>query len=91
MKFLTAFDTKTGDTFSCATLYMNGGNECIVLDVFYVLLTMHPGMILVNNQLDAQFFMCVFFSIFYMFRATTCPSSGELLYQCDTWFFFHPV
>ena len=22
---------------------------------------MHPGMILVNNQLDAQFFMCVYF------------------------------
>jgi len=21
-----------------------------------------------------------------MFRAVMCPSSGELLYQCDTWF-----
>ena len=21
-----------------------------------------------------------------MFRAAMCPSSGELLYQCDTWF-----
>ena len=31
MKFLTAFDTKTGDTFSCATLYMNGRNEYIVV------------------------------------------------------------
>ena len=60
IKFLTAFDTKTGDTFSCAMLYMNGGNECIFLDVFVVLLTMHPGMILVNNHLDAQFFMYVF-------------------------------
>jgi len=28
---------------------------------FNVLLTVHPGMILVNNQLDAQFFMCVYF------------------------------
>ena len=27
----------------------------------YVLLTVHPGMILVNNQLDAQFFMYVYF------------------------------
>ena len=28
---------------------------------FYVLLTVHLGMILVNNQLDAQFFMYVYF------------------------------
>jgi len=27
---------------------------------FYVLLTVHPGMILVNNQLDAQFFIYVY-------------------------------
>jgi len=52
---------------------------------FYVLLTMHPGMILVNNQLDALFF-CMFISILYMFQAAMCPSSGELLHQCDTWF-----
>jgi len=73
-------------------------------------------MILVNNLLDAKFFMYVyiyslhvsgihvpiirkiivsmphlvyvtlFISILYMFRAAMCPSSGELLYQCDTWF-----
>jgi len=28
--------------------------------MFYVLLTVHPGMILVNNRLDAQFFMYVY-------------------------------
>jgi len=28
---------------------------------FYVLLTIHPGMSLVNNQLDTQFFMYVYF------------------------------
>jgi len=28
---------------------------------FFVLLTLHPGMILVNNQLDAQFFLYVYF------------------------------
>jgi len=33
MKFLTAFDTNTGDTFSCATLYMSGRNEYTVLDL----------------------------------------------------------
>jgi hypothetical protein len=35
------------------------------------------GIIPVNDQLDAQFFFCVFISIFYMFRATSCSSSGE--------------
>jgi len=29
--------------------------------LFYVLLTVHLGMMLVNNQLDAQFFMNVYF------------------------------
>ena len=85
-------------------------------------------LILVNNQINAQFFLvCLFLfstcfgqpcahhqdnyciiatpglchcvddrlvcwnicfciiSILYMFRAAMCPSSGELLYQCDTW------
>ena len=32
-----------------------------LLSVFYVSLTVHPGMILVNNQLDAHFFhVCLF-------------------------------
>ena len=53
----------------------------------YDLLTVHPGMIFVNNQLDPQFFfLYLFISILYMFRAAMCPSSGEVLYQCDTWF-----
>ena len=43
-------------------------------------------MILVNNQIDAQFFSYMFISILYIFRAATRPLSGELLYQCDTWF-----
>ena len=42
-------------------------------------------VILVNNQHDANF-SCMFISILYMFRAAMCPSSGELLYQSDTWF-----
>jgi hypothetical protein len=37
----------------------------------------HLGIILVNDQLDAQFFFCVFISILYMFRATSCSSSGD--------------
>jgi len=31
------------------------------LCIFYVLLTVHTGMILVNNHLEAQFFMYVYF------------------------------
>ena len=48
--------------------------------LFYALLTVHLGIIFVNNQLDAQFFFsCMFISILYMFRAAMCPSSGELI------------
>jgi hypothetical protein len=48
------------------------------MERFYVSLTVHLGIIPVNNQLDAQFFFSyMFVSIFYMFRATSCSSSGE--------------
>jgi len=49
-------------------------NQCFM---FYVLLTVDLGIILVNNQLDAQFFPYMFISILYMFGATMCSSSGE--------------
>jgi hypothetical protein len=52
----------------------------------YVLLTVHPGVILVNNQFDAQFLKCMFISVLYMFRAAMCSSSGELFYECYIWF-----
>jgi len=55
-------------------------------DFTYGLMTVHHGVILVNNQIDAQFFSCMFISILYMFRAAMCPLSGDLLYQCDTLF-----
>jgi hypothetical protein len=42
-----------------------------------VLLTVHLGIILANNQLDAQFFSSMFITILYMFRVTPCSSSGE--------------
>ena len=38
-------------------------SEEYIVSVFYVLLTVHLGMILVNYQIDAQFFSCVFISI----------------------------
>jgi hypothetical protein len=45
--------------------------------VFHVLFTMHLGIILINDQLDIQFFFYMFTSIPYMFWATSCSSSGE--------------
>jgi hypothetical protein len=33
-------------------------------------------VVLVNDQLDAQFFFYMFISILNMFRATSCSSSG---------------
>ena len=38
---------------------------------------MRLGIILVNNQLDANYFPYIFISKLYMFRATMCSSSGE--------------
>jgi hypothetical protein len=45
---------------------------------FYVLFTVHLVIILINSQLDAQFFSRMFISILYMFRAAMRPSPGEL-------------
>jgi hypothetical protein len=52
---------------------------------FYVLLTVHLGIILVSDQLDAQFFFYIymFISILYTFRATSCSSSGESIASSD--------
>ena len=33
--------------------------------------------VLISKQLDAQFLLCIFISILYLFRATLCSSSGE--------------
>jgi len=76
-----------GQTVGLISNFRKGGKRVQINSLFrrefYVLLTVHPGMILVNNQFDAQFFSCMFISILYMFRAAMCPSSGELLYQVD--------
>jgi hypothetical protein len=52
-------------------------NLDIPIAEFYVLLTVLLGTILVNGQLDAQFFFYMFISILNTFRATPCSSSGE--------------
>jgi hypothetical protein len=36
---------------------------------------------LVNDQLDIQFFLYMFISVLYIFRATSCSSSGESIQQ----------
>jgi hypothetical protein len=49
------------------------------IEVFYILLTMHLDVILVNDQLDALF-LNVFISCFYMFRATsTHHQEGQIV------------
>jgi hypothetical protein len=55
--------------------------EKIGFTFFYLLVTVHLGIILINNQLDAQYLLCVFISILYMFRATLCSSSASQLYE----------
>jgi hypothetical protein len=35
-------------------------------DKFYILLNVHLGIILVNNQHDAQFFLCMFVSVLFI-------------------------
>ena len=42
-------------------LQNDSGDRMVRRDLFYVLLTLHPGMIFVYNQLDAQFFLYVYF------------------------------
>jgi hypothetical protein len=45
----------------------------LVCDVFFE----QYRTVLVNDQLDAQFFFYIFISILYMFQTTSCPSSEE--------------
>ena len=52
---------------------LSGGPEIKKSESFHILIL----VILVNNQLDAQFFPYIFISKLYMFRATMFSSSGE--------------
>ena len=46
--------------------------------MFYVLLTVHPCNILQLNPTKCTILLSIFISLLYMFRATVCPSSGEI-------------
>jgi len=55
---------------------------------FYVLLTVHPCIIFFKrSQLAAHYFLVYLFQLLYMFRATMCPSSGELTVSMPQWYF----
>ena len=51
--------------------------RCKSAESFYISLTVHLGIFLVNNQLDALFQMYLFISLLSIFRATQCSPSGE--------------
>jgi hypothetical protein len=69
-------DVKTR-TFVSDTLFLWRWTSKLI---YVFLLTVHLGIILVNDQLDAQFlFSYMFIPNFYMFRALVCSSSGELI------------
>jgi len=89
-KFASVLLILRAGPYSCATLVIIlrwTANSTTAVLIFYVLLTVHLGIIFVNNQLETHTsFSCMFISILYMFRAAMCPSSGELIYQCDIWY-----
>ena len=47
---------------ACHSCHFSSTFDNLLLE-FYVLLTVHPGMILVNNQIDAKFFLVCLFLI----------------------------
>jgi len=51
----------TGGFFENLSGKLKFYSDLTILTGFYVLLTVNPCMILVNNQLDAQFFMYIYF------------------------------
>jgi len=61
--------------------------QVIVSTEFYVLLTVHLGIILVNNQLDAQFsFRICLFQISTRFEHSCAHHQENQLYQYDIWY-----
>jgi len=53
---------------------------------FYVLLTVHPCTILQINPARCTILLGIFISLLYMFRATMCPSSGEITVSMRHWY-----
>jgi len=53
---------------------------------FYVLLIVHPSTILQINPTRCTILLSIFISLLYMFRATVCPSSGEITVSMWHWY-----
>ena len=53
---------------------------------FYVLLSVQPGTILQINPTRCTILLGMFISLLYMFRATMCPSSGEITVSVWHWY-----
>jgi len=54
---------------------------------FYVLLTVHLGIILVSNQLDAQFFLLIYlFQFTTSFEQPRAHHQENQLYQYNIWY-----
>ena len=55
---------------------------------FLCFLSVHPCIIFFKrSQLGAHYFLVYLFQLQYMFRATMCPSSGELTVSMRHWYF----
>ena len=53
---------------------------------------MHPCIMFFKwNQLGTHHFLVYLFQLLHMFRATMCPSSGELTVPMRNWYFSHCV
>jgi hypothetical protein len=52
--------------------------------IFYILLTVHLGTNLVNNQLDAQF-LCIYFTSLHSFEQLRAHHQENQLYQYNIW------
>ena len=64
-------------TLSFYTMQANKVQKHKLRFIFYILVTVHLGIILISNQLGAQLYIYIYISILYMFRANLCSSSGE--------------
>jgi hypothetical protein len=53
---------------------------------FYDLLTVHTCTILQINPTRCTILFSIFISLLYMFRATMCPSSGEITVSMRHWY-----
>ena len=52
----------------------------------YATFIKNPNFHLVNETNLLHNFLNIFIAFLYMFRATICPSSGEVTYLCETWY-----